>query len=149
MDERESTSSGRSQQSSHICVLERNPEAWSNTESRLNVLLKRLDRCKLEQFETSRHMGRSGREVLIVGTDDAWNSWAFGQYDTSFGRLALWTDGHPHGMTRRPDGLQGTELSALQTMQNLLEELLNSGIPVKKHLYKEVILSNRMWPIIN
>jgi hypothetical protein len=23
---------------------------------------------------------------------------------------------------------------------------MNSGIPVKKHLYKEVILSNRMWP---
>jgi hypothetical protein len=34
-------------------------------------------------------------------------------------------------------------------MQNLLETLMNSGIPVKKHLYKKVILSNRMWPITN
>jgi hypothetical protein len=34
-------------------------------------------------------------------------------------------------------------------MQNLLEALLNSGIPVKKHLYKEVILSSKMWPITN
>jgi hypothetical protein len=61
----------------------------------------------------------------------------------------LWTDGRPNDMTRRPDGWQGTKFSALQTAQNLLEALLNSGIPVKKHLYKEVILSNRMWPITN
>jgi hypothetical protein len=37
----------------------------------------------------------------------------------------------------------------LQTIHNLLETLLNSEIPVKKHLYKEVILSNKMWPITN
>jgi G:T/U-mismatch repair DNA glycosylase len=37
----------------------------------------------------------------------------------------------------------------LQTVQNLLEALLNSGIPVKQHHYNEVILSNRMWPITN
>jgi len=61
---RESTSSGRLKQSSHICVLERNPEAWSNTETRPDVLLKRSDGCKLEQFETSQHRRRSGREVL-------------------------------------------------------------------------------------
>jgi hypothetical protein len=61
----------------------------------------------------------------------------------------LWTAGRPDGMTRRPDGWQGTEFSDLQTVQNLLETLLNSGIPDKKHLYKEVILSNRMWPITN
>jgi hypothetical protein len=47
----ESTSSGRLQKSSHICVLERNPEAWSNTECRPDVLLKRPDGCKLKQFE--------------------------------------------------------------------------------------------------
>jgi hypothetical protein len=52
-------------------------------------------------------------------------------------------------MTRRLDGWQGTKFSDLQTVQNLLEALLNSEIPVKKHLYKEVILSNRMWPITN
>jgi hypothetical protein len=55
----------------------------------------------------------------------------------------------PDGMTRRPDGWQGTEFSDLQTVQNLLETLLNSGIFFKKHLYKEVILSKRMWPITN
>jgi hypothetical protein len=63
--------------------------------------------------------------------------------------MMLWTDGRPDGMTHRPDGWQGTEFSDLQTVQNLLEALLNSGILVKKHLYKEVILSNRMWPITN
>jgi hypothetical protein len=52
-------------------------------------------------------------------------------------------------MTCRPDGWQGTEFSDLQTVQNLLETLLNSGIPVKEHHYKEVVLSNRMWPITN
>jgi hypothetical protein len=30
----------------------------------------------------------------------------------------------------RPDGWQGTEFSDLQTAQNLLKALLNSGIPV-------------------
>jgi len=57
---RESTSSGRLQRSSHICVLERNPEAWSNTESR-------PDGCKLEQFEASRHRGRFRRESTSSG----------------------------------------------------------------------------------
>jgi hypothetical protein len=47
-------------------------------------------------------------------------------------------------MTRRPDGWQGIEFSDLQTEQNLLETLMNIGILVKKHIYKEVILSNRM-----
>jgi hypothetical protein len=52
-------------------------------------------------------------------------------------------------MTRHPDGWQGTEFFDLQTVQNLLETLLNSGILVKEHHYKEVILSNRMQPITN
>jgi hypothetical protein len=55
----------------------------------------------------------SGRKVLVVWTDDAL------------------TDERPNGMKRRPDGWQRTEFSDLQTMQNLLEALLNSGIPVK------------------
>jgi hypothetical protein len=58
-------------------------------------------------------------------------------------------DERPDGMTLRPDGWQGTKFSDLQTVQNLLEALLNSGIPVKQHHYNEVILSNRMWPITN
>jgi hypothetical protein len=60
-----------------------------------------------------------------------------------------WTAGRPDGMTSCLDGWQGTEFSDLQTVQNLLETLLNSEISNKKHLYKEVILSNRMWPITN
>jgi hypothetical protein len=59
------------------------------------------------------------------------------------------TAGRLDGMTRRPDAWQGTEFSDLQTMQNLLETLMNSRIPVKKHLYNEVILSNRMRPTTN
>jgi hypothetical protein len=108
------------------------------------MLLKRPDRCKLEQFETSRHSGRYGRKVLVVRIDDALGRRAFIRYDTLSGRLALWTDGRPDGMTRHPDGWQGIEFPDLQTVQNLLKELLNSEIPVKKHLYKEVILFNRM-----
>jgi hypothetical protein len=114
----------------YMC-LERNSEAWSNIESRPDVLLKRSDGCKLEQFEASRHRGMS-----------RWES-------TSSGCMMLWTDGRPQGMTRCLDGWQGTKFSALQTVQNLMEALLNSGIRVKKHLYEEVILSNRMWPITN
>jgi hypothetical protein len=61
----------------------------------------------------------------------------------------LWTAGRPDGIKRRSDGWQGTEFSDLQTVQNLLETLLNSGIPVKMHHYNEVILSNKMRPITN
>jgi len=49
-----------------------------------------------------------------------------------------WTAGRPDGMTRRPNGWQGTKFFDLQTVQNLLETILN-----------EVIFSNRMWPITN
>jgi len=52
-------------------------------------------------------------------------------------------------MARHPDGWQGIKFFDLQTMQNLLETLLNSEIPVKQHHYNEVILSNRMRPITN
>jgi len=38
---------------------------WSNTECRPDVLLKRPDGCKLEQFKTSRHKERSGRESTL------------------------------------------------------------------------------------
>jgi hypothetical protein len=65
--------------------------SWSNTKWRPDVLLKRLDRCKLEQFEASRHRGGSGRKVLVVRTDDALDSWASGRYITSSGRLqGIW-----------------------------------------------------------
>jgi hypothetical protein len=41
------------------------------------------------------------------------------------GRLMHWTAGRPDGMTGRQDGWQGTEFSDLQTVQNLLETLLD------------------------
>jgi hypothetical protein len=61
--------------------------SWSNTKCRPDVLLKRLNGCKLEQFEASRHRGRSGWKVLIVRTDDALDSWPSERYITSSGRL--------------------------------------------------------------
>jgi hypothetical protein len=82
---------------------------WSNTECRPDVVLKRPDGFKLEQFETSRHRGRSGWKVLVVRTDDAVDRRESERYDTSSRRLALWTDGRPDGMIRRPDGWQGSE----------------------------------------
>jgi hypothetical protein len=51
---------------SYLC-LERNLEAWSNTEDRPDGMLNCLDGCKLEQFEASRHRGRSGRESTTSG----------------------------------------------------------------------------------
>jgi hypothetical protein len=61
--------------------------SWSNTECRLDVLLKRPDRCELEQFEASRHKGRSRWKVLFIRTDDGLDSWASGRYITSSRRL--------------------------------------------------------------
>jgi hypothetical protein len=53
------------------------------------MLLKRLDGCKLESFEASRHRGRSGWNVLVVRTDDAWKVEC------------------PDGISHRPDGCTG------------------------------------------
>jgi hypothetical protein len=55
------------------------------------MLLKRLDGCKLEQVEASRHRGRSGRMML----------WTVGRLDSMTRRL--------DSMTRCPDGWQGTK----------------------------------------
>jgi hypothetical protein len=46
-------------------------------------------------------------------------------------------------MTRRPDGWQGPEISDLYNNAESSETLLNSGIPIKKPLYIQVILSNQ------
>jgi hypothetical protein len=51
-------------------------------------------------------------------------------------RMMLGRAGRLDSMTCRPDGWQGTEFSDLQVVQNLLEALINSGIHVKKHIYK-------------
>jgi len=65
--------------------------SWLNTEWRLDMLRKRPDRCKLEQFEASRHTGRSGLKVLVIRKNDAW------------------TVEHPDGNPRRPILLQGIQ----------------------------------------
>jgi hypothetical protein len=146
---RESTLSGRFQQSFHICVLERNPEAlvehWGSS-GRAAESSGRVQAGAVQSFSTRRKV-RMG--IHVVRTDDASVWCASGWYDTSFGRLVIWTAGRPDGMTRRPDSWQGIEFFDFQTVQNFLETLLNSGIPVKKHHYNEVILSNKMWPITN
>jgi len=69
---REHTTFGRLQLSSHICVLEQSPFSLSNIERRSAMLLRRSDGSNQEQFEGSRHRGRSGRKVLVFQTDDAW-----------------------------------------------------------------------------
>jgi hypothetical protein len=77
--------------------------SWSNTEWRLDVLLRRPDGCKMEQFEASRHRGRSGRKALVVQTDDAWIVECLEK------------------ISRRSDGCKGTELTALNFAQSLLK----------------------------
>jgi hypothetical protein len=58
-------------------------------------------------------------EIHVVRTDDALVCRASRRYGTSSGRLELWTDERPDGMTRRPDDWQGTDFSVLQTVQNI------------------------------
>jgi hypothetical protein len=84
----------------YLCF-EKKSHSWPNTERRPDML-KRPDWCNLEQFEASRHRERSGRKVLVVRTDDAW------------------TVEHSDGITCRPDGFKGTELTALNFAQSLL-----------------------------
>jgi hypothetical protein len=62
--------------------------------------------------------------------------------------MMLWITGGPDDISHRLDGWQGTKFYDLQTVLNLLEALLKSGILIQKHHYKEVILSNRMQPTL-
>jgi hypothetical protein len=120
----------------------------------------------VEYWEASgRAAETSGR--IQAGTEASRYSGGSRKKSTSSGRMILGLFGRPNGMARRPYwwnsgqmgvrmgwhdrpyGWQGTKFFELQTVQNLLEALLNSGIPVKQHHYNEVILSNRMWPITN
>jgi hypothetical protein len=106
----------------------------------------RMQAGAVQSFSTQRKV-RTG--IHVARTDDALVWCASGRFDMSSKRLMHWTAGRPNGMTHHPDSWQGIEFSNLQTVQNLLETLLNSGIPVKMHLYNEVILFNRMRPITN
>jgi hypothetical protein len=49
--------------------------------------------------------------------------------------MKLWTVGRPDWMTHHPDAWQGAEIFDLQNSAESSEALLNSGNPVKKHLY--------------
>jgi hypothetical protein len=143
---RESTSSGWLQQSSHICVWKEILKLdWTLRVVQTGCLC--LDVCKLEQFEASRHRAPDGNPRRLEGwcfslmcvrtvchvirTVDTLDSWASGRYDTSSGRLA------------------GNRIFWLANCAESSRTLLNSGIPDKKHFCKEVILSNKMWPITN
>jgi hypothetical protein len=95
----------------YLCF-EKKSHSWSNTEWRLDVLLKRPEGCKLEQLEAFWHRGRSGRKVLVVRTDDALDSWASGRYITSSGRL------------------QGIRFHWLLNCVKTSRRVLNSWIPV-------------------
>jgi len=145
---RESTSSGRLQQSSHICVwkeilkLDRTLRvvrtsclivltygSWSS--SKLLDTEEGLDGnpCRPDGWYVSLMCIQT--VCHVVQTVDTLDSWASGRYDTS----------------SRP--LAGNQIFWLANCAESSRTLLNSGIPDKKHLYKEVILSNRMWPIKN
>jgi hypothetical protein len=73
-----------------------------NTEGHPDVLLRRLNGCNLEQFETFGH--RRG-----VWTES---------YRCPDGRCL--TDERPDGILRRPDGCKGTEFNILNSAQSLL-----------------------------
>lgn len=80
--------------------------SWSNTKWRPDVLLKRPNGCKLEQFEAFRHRGRFGLKVLIVQTDVAW------------------TVERPDGISRRLYRCKGSDFFDLESVHNLLETYL-------------------------
>jgi hypothetical protein len=60
-------------------------------------------------------------EIHVVQTNDARSVWAFERYGTSSGRMEQWTDERSDGMTRRPDGWQGTDFSDCRIFLNTSE----------------------------
>jgi hypothetical protein len=87
----------------YLCFGKRS-HSWSNIECRPDVLLKSPNECKLEQFEASRHRGRSGRKVLVFRTDGASDSGASGRSITSSGRLQVGVSKSPRGAGRVAGG---------------------------------------------
>jgi len=51
----------------YLCFRKKS-HSWSNTGRRPDVLLRRPDGCKLEQFKASQHRGRFGWKVLVART---------------------------------------------------------------------------------
>jgi hypothetical protein len=70
---------------SYLC-LERKSFYLSNTERRPDMLLRRSNRCNLEQFEASGHRWESERKVFVVRTDVAWLTSVRTKYHV------IWTD---------------------------------------------------------
>jgi len=70
----------------YLCF-EKKSHSWSNTECRLNMLLKLPNGCKLEQFEASWHRGSSELKVLVIRMDDALDSWTSRRYIMSSRQL--------------------------------------------------------------
>jgi hypothetical protein len=111
----EFTSSGRLQQSSHICFWKENPKLdWTLSVVRTGCWVVWTDASWNKSFSIQRSVWT---ENHIVRTDDALVWRTSGRYDTSSGRLAgnwnLW----------------------LANSAESSEALLNSGILFKNHLY--------------
>jgi hypothetical protein len=128
----------------------RNPKACQTLNGVRTVLPRRPNRCA-RTLGSSRTLKSVWTICHYVRTDAIFNCLKLldttGRPDGKFsssGRMMLWITKRPDSISHRPDGWQGNGFSDLQTVLNLLEALLNSGIPFQKHHYKEVILSNRM-----
>jgi hypothetical protein len=145
---RESTSSGLLQQSSHICVwkeilkLDRTLRVvqrgcWNVRTDASRSSSKLLDTEEGADGNPRRPDGWcfSLKSVLmvchVVRMADALHSWASGRYDTS------------------SEWLTGNQIFWLVICAESSGSTLNNGSLLKKHIYNEVILSNRMRPITN
>jgi hypothetical protein len=137
---RESTLSGRLQESSLIWTWK---EIWSYsiTESRLDGLLRRPDGCKLEQKLLDAEEGLDENphcpDGWCFGLSGVWTVWHFIR---TAGTMDKWASGRDGTSSGR---LAGNRNLWLANSAESSEILLNSGIPVEKHLYIQLILSNQ------
>jgi hypothetical protein len=154
--ERESTSSGRL--SFELWFL---PYGWARLDGNphcpddwINLpLFKLAKNLKLiDHWEASEQKLEQKLLEIVKGSDGnprRPDGWCFRLKGVRTEWHIVRTAGRPDRMTRHPDGWQGTEIFCLVSSAESSETLLNSGIPVKKHIYIQVILSNRMRPITN
>jgi hypothetical protein len=131
VSERESMSSGRLQRSSYNCVLERNLEAcWILRVVRTCCWNVQTDASwsSLKLLDTGEGLdgkfSSSGRMML-------WR-WASERYDTSSGRLALWTDGRPDQTADREPNFLPCKLCRIFWKHFWIAESLLKSIFTKK-----------------
>jgi len=107
----ESTSSGRLHQSSLIWTWNENLKLIDHWTSfgRAAETSGRMQACT----EASRYSEGFGRKYTLSGRI-CLICLASGRYGTSSRQMEQWTDERPNGMTRRPDGWQGTEINFLE-----------------------------------